>query len=90
MKKDLFDLTGQVGVVVGATGVLGGAISQALAVAGASVAVLGRNMFTGLRLDATGIASPHQQNVPQPALKTTNCSLSHSTFAAKQPPVVNS
>src|SRR5215469_3489077 len=47
MKKDLFDLTGQVGVVVGATGVLGGAISQALAVAGASVAVLGRNTEHG-------------------------------------------
>ena len=43
MKQDLFDLTGQIGVVIGATGVLGGAISQALAGAGASVAVLGRN-----------------------------------------------
>lgn len=47
MKKDLFDLTGQVGVVIGATGVLGGAMSQALAGAGASVAVLGRNMQRG-------------------------------------------
>jgi NAD(P)-dependent dehydrogenase (short-subunit alcohol dehydrogenase family) len=47
MKKDLFDLTGQIGVVIGATGVLGGAISQALARAGASVAVLGRNTEHG-------------------------------------------
>ncbi|HYZ73195.1 MAG TPA: SDR family NAD(P)-dependent oxidoreductase, partial [Chthoniobacterales bacterium] len=47
MKKDLFDLTGQVGVVIGATGVLGGAIGQALACAGANVAVLGRNTDHG-------------------------------------------
>src|ERR1700740_124287 len=47
MKEDLFDLTGQVGVVIGATGVLGGAIGQALAGAGASVAVLGRSTEHG-------------------------------------------
>src|ERR1700751_189444 len=47
MKQDLFDLTGQIGVVIGATGVLGGAIGQALAGAGASVAVLGRNTEHG-------------------------------------------
>jgi NAD(P)-dependent dehydrogenase (short-subunit alcohol dehydrogenase family) len=47
MKKDLFDLTGQVAVVIGATGVLGGAIGQALAGAGATVAVLGRNTENG-------------------------------------------
>jgi len=39
----LFDLTGNVAVVLGATGVLGGAIAEGLAVAGARVAVLGRN-----------------------------------------------
>jgi NAD(P)-dependent dehydrogenase (short-subunit alcohol dehydrogenase family) len=48
MKKDLFDLTGQVGVVIGATGVLGGAIGDGLASAGAKVAVLGRNQERGL------------------------------------------
>ena len=47
MKQDLFDLTDQLGVVIGATGILGGAISQALAGAGASVAVLGRNPERG-------------------------------------------
>jgi len=43
----LFDLTGEVAVVIGATGVLGGAIAQGLAGAGAAVAVLGRNEARG-------------------------------------------
>ncbi|MBM3836883.1 MAG: SDR family oxidoreductase [Verrucomicrobia bacterium] len=44
---DLFDLKGEVAVVIGATGVLGGAIAEGLAQAGASVAVLGRNAERG-------------------------------------------
>ncbi len=44
----LFDLTGEVAVVIGATGVLGGAMAQGLAEAGAAVAVLGRNEVRGL------------------------------------------
>jgi NAD(P)-dependent dehydrogenase (short-subunit alcohol dehydrogenase family) len=44
---NLFDLTGQVAVVLGATGVLGGAIAEGLAAAGAKVAVLGRNAERG-------------------------------------------
>ena len=43
----LFDLTGEVAVVLGATGVLGGAIAEGLAAAGAKVAVLGRNAERG-------------------------------------------
>ncbi len=39
----LFDLSGDVAVVIGATGVLGGAMAEGLASAGAKVAVLGRN-----------------------------------------------
>ena len=45
--SDLFDLGGQVAVVIGATGVLGGAIAEGLAKAGAAVAVLGRNAERG-------------------------------------------
>jgi NAD(P)-dependent dehydrogenase (short-subunit alcohol dehydrogenase family) len=45
--RELFDLSGQVAVVVGATGVLGGAIAEGLAGAGAKVAVLGRNSERG-------------------------------------------
>jgi len=43
----LFDLSGEVAVVIGATGALGGAIAAGLAQAGAKVAVLGRNAERG-------------------------------------------
>lgn len=43
----LFDLTGEVAVVIGATGVLGGKAAEGLAQAGAKVAVLGRNAERG-------------------------------------------
>jgi NAD(P)-dependent dehydrogenase (short-subunit alcohol dehydrogenase family) len=43
----LFDLTGEVAVVIGATGALGGAIAGGLGEAGAKVAVLGRNEERG-------------------------------------------
>jgi NAD(P)-dependent dehydrogenase (short-subunit alcohol dehydrogenase family) len=43
----LFDLSSEVAVVIGATGVLGGAIAEGLASAGAKVAVLGRNADRG-------------------------------------------
>jgi NAD(P)-dependent dehydrogenase (short-subunit alcohol dehydrogenase family) len=47
MANNLFDLTGEVAVVIGATGVLGGALADGLAQAGAKVAVLGRNAERG-------------------------------------------
>ena len=47
MHNSLFNLTGQVAVVIGATGVLGGALAEGLASAGAVVAVLGRNQERG-------------------------------------------
>ena len=42
-----FDLNGEVAVVIGATGVLGGALAEGLASAGARVAVVGRNVERG-------------------------------------------
>lgn len=45
--SDLFDLSSEVAVVIGATGVLGGALAEGLAAAGASVAVVGRNEERG-------------------------------------------
>jgi NAD(P)-dependent dehydrogenase (short-subunit alcohol dehydrogenase family) len=42
-----FDLSGEVAVVMGATGVLGGAIAEGLGATGAKVAVLGRNAERG-------------------------------------------
>jgi NAD(P)-dependent dehydrogenase (short-subunit alcohol dehydrogenase family) len=47
MTNDLFDLTGCTAVVIGGTGVLGGAICHGLADAGAAVAVLGRSVERG-------------------------------------------
>lgn len=47
MSKDIFQLDGQLAVVIGGTGVLGGAMADALAAAGATVAVLGRNAERG-------------------------------------------
>src|SRR4051794_1776983 len=43
----LFDLSGDVAVVIGATGALGGAVAEGLGEAGAKVAVLGRNAERG-------------------------------------------
>jgi len=45
---NLFDLSGEVAVVIGGTGVLGGALAEGLADAGAKVAVVGRNEERGL------------------------------------------
>src|SRR5207253_3015710 len=44
---NLFDLSEDVAVVIGATGILGGALAEGLAAAGAKVAVLGRNAERG-------------------------------------------
>ena len=46
MKNDLFDLKNEVAVVLGGTGVLCGAMAEALAAFGARVAILGRNEET--------------------------------------------
>jgi NAD(P)-dependent dehydrogenase (short-subunit alcohol dehydrogenase family) len=43
----LFDLTGETAVVIGGTGVLGGAMAEGLAQAGARIALLGRNAERG-------------------------------------------
>ena len=46
-KIGLFDLSAETAVVVGGTGVLGGAVAEALAAAGARVAILGRSAERG-------------------------------------------
>lgn len=45
--NDIFDLTGQTAAIIGGTGVLGGAMAEALAGAGANAAVLGRSREHG-------------------------------------------
>lgn len=47
MKSNIFDLSGETAVVIGGTGVLGGGMANALACAGANVAVIGRNAERG-------------------------------------------
>lgn len=47
MKNDLFDLSGEVAVVIGGTGILGGGMADALAAYGARVAVMGRSEERG-------------------------------------------
>jgi NAD(P)-dependent dehydrogenase (short-subunit alcohol dehydrogenase family) len=47
MQNELFNLHNEIAAVVGGTGVLGGAIAEALAGAGARVAILGRNSERG-------------------------------------------
>jgi NAD(P)-dependent dehydrogenase (short-subunit alcohol dehydrogenase family) len=47
MKNDLFNLENEIAVVLGGTGVLGGAMADALAGAGARVAVVGRSEERG-------------------------------------------
>lgn len=58
MSSDLFDLMGQTTVVLGGTGVLGGAMADALAQAGARVAIVGRSVERGAeavhRIEAAG------------------------------------
>jgi len=48
MKSDLFNLSDETAVVLGGTGVLGGAMAEALADAGARVAIVGRSEERGL------------------------------------------
>ncbi|NBS14832.1 MAG: SDR family NAD(P)-dependent oxidoreductase, partial [Verrucomicrobia bacterium] len=45
--ENRFDLAGEVAVVLGGTGGLGGAMAEGLAAAGAKVAILGRNKERG-------------------------------------------
>lgn len=49
MPSELFDLSGDTAVVIGGTGVLGGAMADALAAHGAKVAILGRSEERGAR-----------------------------------------
>ena len=48
MENELFNLENETAVVIGGTGVLGGAMAEALATAGARVAVVGRSAERGM------------------------------------------
>jgi NAD(P)-dependent dehydrogenase (short-subunit alcohol dehydrogenase family) len=71
---NLFDLKGEIAVVIGATGVLGGALAEGLADAGATVAVLGRNEERG-QARVKAIKGKGGQAAFFPADATSRCSL---------------
>lgn len=88
MPTNLFDLSGEVAVVIGGTGVLGGAMAEALAGAGARVAVVGRSEERGTdcvrRIEAAGgKAMFHTAD----AMSTDSLRQARDTIAAKLGPI---
>jgi len=83
MSIHLFDLTNEVAVVIGATGVLGGALADGLAAAGAKVAVLGRNAERGeARAQAIRTAGGSAQFFPADAIDRASLHSAHEAVAA--------
>jgi len=74
---NLFDLKNDVAVVIGATGVLGGALAEGLAAAGAKVAVVGRNEARGAAR-VKSIVSQGGRAVFFPADAISRCSLAEA------------
>ena len=63
--SDLFGLQGQIAVVIGATGVLGGALADGIAAAGATVVVSGRSLERGQqRVDAIRQSGGQAEFIP--------------------------
>jgi len=76
---NLFELSNDVAVVIGATGVLGGALAEGLAAAGAKVAVLGRNAERGEdRVRKIREAGGAANFFPANALERSSLSQAHS------------
>ena len=81
--NDLFDLSGEVAVVIGATGVLGGAIAEGFAQAGARVAVLGQNAERGqARVDAIQAQQGSAQFFPANAMDRDSLHKAHEDIIA--------
>ena len=84
MSKSLFDLTNEVAVVIGATGVLGGALADGLAQAGAKVAVLGRSAERGeARVKAIRDAGGEAAFFSADAMDRASVSAAHHAIAEK-------
>jgi len=74
----LFDLSSEIAVIIGATGVLGGALADGLAAAGAKVAVLGRNAARGQeRADAINNAGGMAEYFSADALDRASLGKAH-------------
>ncbi len=82
--SNLFDLSGSVAVVIGATGVLGGALAEGLAAAGANVAVLGRNQERGeARVQAIRQAGGRAQFFAADAIERAGLHAAHEAITAQ-------
>src|SRR5437773_12236680 len=74
----LFDLSGEVAAVIGATGVLGGGLAEGLAQAGAKVAVLGRNAERGeARVKTIAAQGGQARFFPADAMQRENLHAAH-------------
>ena len=81
--SNLFDLSNEVAVVIGATGVLGGSLAEGLAAAGAKVAVLGRSAERGeARVKAIREAGGTAQFFSADALERSSLSEAHAAITA--------
>jgi NAD(P)-dependent dehydrogenase (short-subunit alcohol dehydrogenase family) len=81
--SNLFDLSQEVAVVIGATGVLGGALAEGLAAAGAKVAVLGRNAERGeARAEAIRKAGGTAQYFSADAIDRASLAAAHQSIAS--------
>ena len=79
--SNLFDLSDEIAVVIGATGVLGGALADGLAGAGARVAVLGRNAERGAeRVNAIRQAGGEAQFFSADAMDRASLSEAHAAI----------
>lgn len=84
MTNTLFDLSGDVAVVIGATGGLGGAMAQGLGDAGAKVAVLGRSAERGeVRVDAIEKAGGTAAFFTCDAIDPASLKAAHEAIEAK-------
>ena len=83
MSTHLFDLSNEIAVVIGATGVLGGALADGLAQAGAKVAVLGRNAERGeARVKAIRDAGGKAQFFSADAMDRASTHAAHEAITA--------
>ncbi len=83
LSMNLFDLTGEMAVVIGGTGVLGGSLAEGLAAAGAAVAIIGRNAERGeARVAAIRAAGGKAMFVPADAVSRDDLRAAHAAIRA--------